>query len=188
MQGLIEGMLLYHGSYAQIKEIDLAKCRPGLDFGKGFYLTSSLEQARKYIKNSVEKNIRNGNIPKNYPLAKGKVSVFKYHEEGLKKQYFPEANIDWLHYVVGNRNGSYFAKELQELEDCDIIGGKIANDLTTRTLIAYMQGILGPVGSSEADRRAIELLLPNKLKDQFCFKTVAAVACLEFIGSYSYAD
>jgi len=30
-------MLLYHGSNIDIKEIDLAMCRPYKDFGKGFY-------------------------------------------------------------------------------------------------------------------------------------------------------
>ena len=33
-------MLLYHGSNIDIKEIDLAMCRPYKDFGKGFYLTT----------------------------------------------------------------------------------------------------------------------------------------------------
>ena len=41
---LKDGMLLYHGSYTGISRIDLDKCTRGLDFGKGFYLTSSFEQ------------------------------------------------------------------------------------------------------------------------------------------------
>ena len=32
-------MLLYHGSNTDIQDIDLKKCRPYKDFGKGFYLT-----------------------------------------------------------------------------------------------------------------------------------------------------
>lgn len=32
-------MILYHGSNVAIDKIDLAKCRPYKDFGKGFYLT-----------------------------------------------------------------------------------------------------------------------------------------------------
>lgn len=42
---LQDGMLLYHGSYIDIPEIDLNRCFGGLDFGRGFYLTSSYEQA-----------------------------------------------------------------------------------------------------------------------------------------------
>lgn len=41
---LIDGMYLYHGSYTAVEYIDLPKMRKMLDFGKGFYLTSSYEQ------------------------------------------------------------------------------------------------------------------------------------------------
>lgn len=43
-------MLLYHGSNTDIKEIDLAMCRPYKDFGQGFYLTVMKEQAEKMAK------------------------------------------------------------------------------------------------------------------------------------------
>lgn len=32
-------MILYHGTNIEIDEIDLDKCRPYKDFGKGFYTT-----------------------------------------------------------------------------------------------------------------------------------------------------
>lgn len=41
---LPEDGILYHGSYTEISLVDLNYCRYGLDFGKGFYLTSSLFQ------------------------------------------------------------------------------------------------------------------------------------------------
>ena len=49
MIGLEDGMLLYHGSYVSIPDIDLNRCMGGLDFGRGFYLTSSYEQAYNYV-------------------------------------------------------------------------------------------------------------------------------------------
>ncbi len=33
MMELREGMLLYHGSYTEIRRIDLSKCETGKDFG-----------------------------------------------------------------------------------------------------------------------------------------------------------
>lgn len=36
---------LYHGSNVRIESIDLGKCKPYKDFGKGFYLTDIEEQA-----------------------------------------------------------------------------------------------------------------------------------------------
>ena len=35
---LPEDGILYHGSYTEVSQIDLSKCRYGLDFGKGFYV------------------------------------------------------------------------------------------------------------------------------------------------------
>lgn len=41
---------LYHGSDIEIKEVDLAQSRINKDFGRGFYLSSDLDQARKFAK------------------------------------------------------------------------------------------------------------------------------------------
>ncbi len=38
-------MKLYHGSNITVETIDLGKCRPYKDFGKGFYLTDIEAQA-----------------------------------------------------------------------------------------------------------------------------------------------
>lgn len=43
-------MKLFHGSNLDINEIDLSKCRPYKDFGKGFYLTELEDQAVKMAK------------------------------------------------------------------------------------------------------------------------------------------
>ena len=40
MLTLTDGMLLYHGSFTQVSQIDLGKCKAGKDFGRGFYVTS----------------------------------------------------------------------------------------------------------------------------------------------------
>lgn len=38
-------MILYHGSNMNIDKIDLEMSKPNKDFGKGFYLSESEEQA-----------------------------------------------------------------------------------------------------------------------------------------------
>lgn len=50
-----DGLILYHGSYCEVKEPDLTKCSKRKDFGQGFYLTSSKEQAESFLKISKEK-------------------------------------------------------------------------------------------------------------------------------------
>jgi hypothetical protein len=43
-------MILYHGSNIIIENIDLNKCRPYKDFGKGFYCTTIKSQAELMAK------------------------------------------------------------------------------------------------------------------------------------------
>ena len=79
MIGLEDGMLLYHGSYVSIPNIDLSRCMGGLDFGRGFYLTSSYEQAYNYVQLSVRKAKHIGAVPKDFDPADVQISVYKYH-------------------------------------------------------------------------------------------------------------
>ena len=53
MQELRNGLILYHGSYCEVREPDLERCNARKDFGKGFYLTSSKEQAESFLKTSI---------------------------------------------------------------------------------------------------------------------------------------
>ena len=43
MLELKDGFVLYHGSYCEVKEPDLAKCAKRKDFGQGFYLPHKLK-------------------------------------------------------------------------------------------------------------------------------------------------
>ena len=45
-------MILYHGSNVEVKEIDLSRSEVGKDFGVGFYLTASKEQAERMASRS----------------------------------------------------------------------------------------------------------------------------------------
>lgn len=75
MMKLEDKVLLYHGSFAKVAEIDLAKCKKGKDFGRGFYVTSSYEQALSFVSLSINKQTSEGNLPHNYNI--GYVSIFK---------------------------------------------------------------------------------------------------------------
>ena len=74
MIGLEDGMLLYHGSYVSIPDIDLSLCMGGLDFGRGFYLTSYYEQAYSYVQLSVRKAKHIGAVPKDFDPEIGRAS------------------------------------------------------------------------------------------------------------------
>ena len=189
MLTLTDGMLLYHGSYTSVPQIDLAKCNAGLDFGKGFYVTTSYEQAVSFVPNSVKRNIKAGNIPSDFDVSDGQISVFRFRSDAdLLIRTFEDANLDWLHFVAANRNRDLFPELYQSFEGADIVGGKIANDNTSRVLAGYVTGLFGTPGSDLADAFAIQSLLPNRLKDQFCFRTSKSIQALEFIRSDRYGD
>lgn len=189
MQGLTEGLLLYHGSYTAISEIDLTKCYKGLDFGKGFYVTTSYEQAVNFVPNSIKKNIRSGTIAADFPVEDGQISVFQYHfQPGLLTYLFEDANVEWLHLVAANRNGDLFPGLLNKFSSMDIVGGKIADDRTAATLVAYISEAYGVPGEAETDQFTIRRLLPDRLADQFCFKTEKSIQSLKFIRSDRYGD
>lgn len=65
----------------------------------------------------------------------------------------------------------------------NVIVGKIANDRTAATLQAYIDGINGEPGNSQVDKNTIDALLPNRLDDQYCFKSEDALCALKFIKS-----
>lgn len=187
---LTDGMLLYHGSYTSIPHIDLARCANGLDFGHGFYLTSSYEQAYNYVRLSVRKAIRIGDVPGDYDVADGQISVYRFHyDPNLLTHIFYDANIEWLHYVTANRQHTLFPELLRKYAAVDIVAGKIADDQTARTLQQYINAYDGLIpGTPEADTATIRKLLPNRLQDQLCYRTQDAVDSLEFIRSDRYGD
>ena len=55
MKELVDGLILYHGSYCEIRKPQLEKCAKRKDFGKGFYLTTSREQAISFLKTALAK-------------------------------------------------------------------------------------------------------------------------------------
>lgn len=189
MLTLQDGDFLYHGSYIAVPEIDLSKCNSGLDFGKGFYVTTSYEQARSFVPNSIRRNIRAGVISGQFCIADGRVSVYRFHAaKHLNIRIFDDANKDWLHFVAANRDKTLFPALLTKFENIDIVGGKIADDNTSRVLAGYVTGLFGNPGSETTDAFVIQSLLPNRLSNQFCLRTPTAIGALEFIRSDRYGE
>lgn len=177
---LEDGLILYHGSYCEVKEPDLSKCAKRKDFGQGFYLTTSSEQAEKFLKTSLIKAKAIGKIKEDQYF--GYISSYKLKlSDELSIHKFVDADIDWLHCVAAHRKKKLFQEVEIEMTNYDIIVGKIADDATNTVLTAYLGGAFGKVGELEADEFCIKRLLPDKLKDQYCFKSDVALKCLHFV-------
>lgn len=182
---LQDGILLYHGSYVGIPKIDLQRCfwtriLSYVLLRTGVSLRSAFRQ----------KAIRIGSVPEHFNPEDGEISVYRFHyDPNLLAYCFQGASVEWLHFVAANRQNNLFPQLLKKYSTIDIIGGKIADDQTARTLQRYISGAdFGIPGTPEADRTAIEKLLPNRLKDQFCFRTQDAIDHLEFLRSDRYGD
>lgn len=178
MPELRSNTLLYHGSYCEVQNPDLSKCARYKDFGQGFYLTSSKSQAQSFAKISTSKAIGRNLIQ---PQRFGVISTYIFTAEPeLDIRDYPSADADWLHCVIGHRRNRYFRDIVEKLKIFDVVSGKIANDNTNATIIAYLDGLYGEVGSESADQICISLLLPERLQDQFCFRTEKALRALSF--------
>lgn len=153
-------MILYHGSNVEVRNPKLIPSKRLLDFGSGFYLTSDFEQAKKWAIRTTK------NRGENKPL----VSAFNIQANemnSLNVLLFKNPDKDWLQYISANRTGK--TKE----DWYDIIIGPVANDQAIRTVNNYLKGYF-------SEDIAIQLLLPQKLKDQYTFKTERALKILNF--------
>ena len=158
---------VYHGSIIQVEYIDLSKSRNKLDFGKGFYVTSSYQQACRWseIKYNRVKGIE-------AVKAVSKYSVTGFN--GLNVKEFKNAGHEWLEFIVQNR------REEVTQHNYDIVIGHIADDTTLLVINTYINGLYG-VGD-EAVKIAISLLKPEMLENQYAFCTEKAIAKLKFEG------
>lgn len=182
MKRLENEMILYHGSYCAVEKPDLSKCSQFKDFGRGFYLTSSKEQAKSFAKISTVKAQERGIISVNQKF--GYISYYRLEiASEFNSFYFDNADSDWLHCVVTHRKINSFPELNERMKNYDVIAGKIANDDTNTTIVAYMSNLYGTMGSKKADDFCISLLLPERLKDQYCFRNQAAIEKLVFLKS-----
>lgn len=108
-------MILYHGSNMPIEQIDLEKSKPNKDFGKGFYLSESEEQAMEMA-----------NFKSSLLGGKSIVTRFEFDQtlmqsETLHTKVFEDYSEEWADFIFANREG-------RNTERYDIVYGPIAND------------------------------------------------------------
>ncbi len=153
-------MLLYHGSNIVVREPKILKSQRFLDFGAGFYMTSDFEQARKWaVRTSARRE-----------EGVATISVFEISDDyvdRVKVLVFAKPDRDWLRYITAHRTGN------PPTDDYDMVVGPVANDQAIRTVNNYLKGYF-------PEDVAIKLLLPQKLKDQYLFRTEKALDLLVF--------
>lgn len=175
-------IILYHGSYCVVQNPDLSRCASGKDFGRGFYLTTSKAQAQKFVATSVKKALTQK--AQDVPLSRGFVNAFEFTpSDNLSLYEFKNADMAWLHCIVSHRRLGCIPGEFEKWMDYDLICGKIANDQTNTVITAFLDGVYGPINSDRAAELAISFLEPEKLTNQWCFRSSKALGCLKFLSA-----
>lgn len=150
-------MILYHGSYIEIKHPDLQHSRPNVDFGRGFYTTPIYEQAEKWC----GKFIRRGNS--------GVITEYEFDDASLaelKVLKFDTYSEDWLDFILLCRRG-------QDTSDYDVVIGGVANDKVFNTVELFFDGLIDKA-------EAIKRLRYEKPNLQVCLRTGKAITLLKF--------
>lgn len=165
-------MTLYHGSIDAVEKpviMTRAFYRP-LDFGTGFYTTTSFEQAARWVRNRLEQDPSQPN---------GFVSVYEFDEvgftaSGLKRLDFTSYPVsrDWFRFIMRNR------RERNPEHGFDLVTGPVANDRVYTVITAYEAGFI-------SEQEAIKRLKPYRLADQYLFHTAAS---LEFLKANTTAE
>lgn len=111
-------MILYHGSNVDIESIDLSRSSVGKDFGCGFYLTASKEQAERMGRRRAR--LYGGEMV---------VSSFEFDEKaareaGMNIKVFESYSKEWADFILANRKND----SRTQIHDFDIVHGPIAND------------------------------------------------------------
>lgn len=177
---------IYHGTYCLFDTINLKKCSSWKDFGQGFYGTLDFEQAKKF----ANKKVKDLTLTNNKNIdAKPYVLVFEYQDNSDNKIY--EFNykdkIDmrkWFKTIYSYRN-DYIDLIDRDVFTSDIIIGKIADD-GTKSILTNFQ--LEDINDEYILDKNISKSMPNKLKEQICFKTNKAIKTLKFAKAYDVKE
>jgi predicted RNA-binding protein YlxR (DUF448 family) len=158
-------MRVFHGSDTVISVVDLLKCKPNKDFGRGFYVTKLRSQAEDMAKRVAKYN-------KQTPVVtEYEFDEYAYQDEDLKVLRFDDYSEKWLDFVVLNRNAD---KRLQA-HDYDIVEGPIADDRISRNVSKYLRGNI-------SKKDFLEMLKHSK-NHQICFCTVSSLQMLDYVDN-----
>ena len=150
---------LYHGSLEIVDSPEIRKPNRTLDYGAGFYLTSSIEQAEAWVKRKLGES-----------HTQGYVNIYDY-DESMEDKFntlsFSSANEDWLDFVMANR----MQRDYQH--NYDIVKGPVANDRVYASFALYEAGLVDK-------QELIHELRAYKLVNQILIHTANALSCIHW--------
>ena len=161
-------MICYHGSDTIVDIPRILEAKRPLDFGGGFYVTTSEEQAKRW---AIKVSYRNNN---NHRC----VNRYEFDLENAKLEltviHFEIADEKWLDFICDNRSG-------KTTGDYDIVIGPVADDRVYRVVVEYENGDLDK-------ETALKNLKTESLCDQILFHTEKALKYLKYIDTEVIAE
>lgn len=155
-------MIIYHGSTVLVETPEIRSGDTFLDFGVGFYTTTSYEQAERWAR--IKMRRENKEV--------GYVSAYEFDYDAAKKhtaiRTFDAADMEWLLFVVNNRCGTPPA------EAADMHIGPVADDNVYQSIRFFETGILNA-------EETVKRLKTEILHDQWTFHTEKALSYCSFI-------
>lgn len=156
-------MKLYHGSIVEVRTPEIRIPNRTLDYGNGFYTTTSYNQAKEWVQRKITEN----------NIVHGFVNIFEFDESALQQLnclIFNSPTEEWLDFVMNNRTNKSFH------HNYDIVYGPVANDRVYAAFTLYESGLLNK-------ENLIGELKTYKLVDQYLFHTEKSLQALKFIES-----
>lgn len=154
-------MKIYHGSIEIVEQPEIRKANRTLDYGSGFYTTTSYEQAEAWVRRKMSECKVNVGYVNVYEFDRETVNNFKLLE-------FAQPNEAWVNFVMQNRTHKDF------MHDFDIVYGPVANDKVYAAFALYEGGLIDV-------KTLIEDLKTYKLIDQYLFHTEKSLQTITFI-------
>ena len=167
---------LYHGTDCYFEIVDLLHCKERKDFGFGFYLTSDYSQAKDWA--IVIAKMNNSTPYTNlYRVDSDAINELNVHR-------FSKASRAWIKYIIQNR---YVIKRHEETADYDLVIGKVADARANIIIADYINryGLDTCLNSAAVQNALIKALKPERLHDQYCFKTEMGISLLNRVDEYN---
>lgn len=154
---------VYHGSIDEVVNPEIRQPNRSLDYGSGFYTTTSYEQAKRWVERRM----------KDKGVAIGYVNIYELDEKlvkNMKSLFFEKPTEEWVSFVMRNRTERNF------IHDYDIVYGPVADDSVYTQFTLYEGGIISlPT--------LIHELKTYKLVDQYLFHTEKSLLAIKFVKS-----
>lgn len=164
-------IILFHGTIDEIDEVDVSVGRDRKDFGKGFYLALTKNQAIGMMHKKYREAVRRSRNKKETEFREILYEI-TLNEDALEKlniKVFKEADMEWLDFILLCRKGG-------TPHEYDLVIGPTADDDTALCLKAYQDGLYGKVESITAKSILLNNLETENLGVQY------------FIGKQEVAD